>query len=139
MRNLGGVSCSEEFAAFLGANPTFAEIEDPGPGGLTQYKQIYICLDGGVRFYEMPEPSRLEQVMGFLSANPTFGGLTPLGLLEYAGISGNPVGISLFAPGSGFYLYNYIDEFEYYVVFDREIVSPSNLAIIDANPSWLLT
>jgi len=135
----GGVPCSVEFANFLGANPTYVEIPDPGEGGLTEFKQIYICLDGGVRFYQIPEPTRLEKVLGFLSVNPNFGGFTPAGLFEYAGISGDPVGSSLFASGSGFFLYDYIDASEYYVVFDKTVLSSATLTQIESNPSWLLT
>jgi hypothetical protein len=129
------VSCSEEFGNFLGANPSFTEIADPGEGGLTQYKQIYICIDGGVRFYQMPEPTRYETFIGFLIANPDFRGLTDAGRIAF-GVVGDPIGISLFAPGLGFYLHNYIDASEYYIIYDPSMITPGTRAYLDANPSF---
>lgn len=130
------MSCSEEFGLYLTANPQYYEVFPPEDPEAPFFAQYFICSNGEIRRYDNVPVTRYQAFIDFLTQNPQYGGLTDEGRIAF-GVTGEPTQ-TLFSPGSGFFLHNYIDASEYYIWFDPAIVNPANLAVLAANPTWVV-
>lgn len=133
----GGVPCSVEFANFLGANPQRIGVLPPDQGG-PPFSQTYICLDGGVRYFDNRPLTPFENFLELLSTDPNFRGLTEEGLTE---LGAKPINgsLTLFNPGTGFYIFEVnFPEFGIFAYYDVTQISPSFTTLFTDNPTWTL-
>lgn len=138
MRNTGGVDCATEFASFLSANPQYIEVESPENGG-PEFSQLYICIDGGIRYFDNAPVTPFEQFLQLLSTNANFRGLTDTGLTA---LGANPPdgSITLFNPGTGFFIFEVnFPEFGVFAYYDVTQISADYTTLFANNPSWTLT
>jgi len=114
------MSCDEEFGLFLIASPNYYEIPAPEPGFELPNQQIFICSDGGVRWYEEVPLTRLQVFQNFLTDNTQFKGLTPQSIPIIFGT--NYTSITDILPindfSAQFFLPDFIDDTEFYVAWN---------------------
>lgn len=137
MRIVGGVDCTAEFASFLSANPRYIGVPSPDDGG-PEFSQTYICIDGGVRYFDNAPLTPFEQFVERLSQDLNFRGLTDAGL---TGLGAEPLNgaLTLFAPGTGFFLFQSSPPEEVlFAYYDITRIGADNSSLLADNPSWTL-
>ena len=133
------MTCSEEFGLFLTANPTYFEIPEPDPDYATIYQQIFICSDGGVRWYEQPPPTRLQVFQDFLAQFPQFKGFNPSSIPAIFGTNYNSITdvIPVNDFNAQFFLPGFIDDSEYYVAWNPAL-SPESFVDTAYASGWVM-
>lgn len=133
------MNCSEEFGLFLTASPNYFEIPAPEPGFELPYQQIFICSDGGIRWYQEAQPSRLQVFQNYLTTYPQFKGLTPASIPIIFGT--NYTSITDVIPindiNAQFFLPNFIDDTEFYVAWNPALSTQQFIDDAYAN-GWVM-